>query len=607
MANETVRVFYVVDGIRHRLDPAPLISISPEIYYANDQIIGYTYMITLSGYAAGLTESKDLNFHGADSVSRAIHRVQNAFRENGGTLEVWTVESNSITIRAKGVLIKKIDFETSDNYLTNYAPYTVELEVNELDLGGCQGGIEGVACNQSEFDKLASNIHPYSDSLVDIKKFKIKSFNDSWSFDYEDVHNDPDSAYYSTVLNLSYDISATGKTYYNTSNSQIMPSWQQAKFFVQDRLYKQIFAGLSFIGQDEGENCNPENKISGMHELGSGSPDNNIFYKISALANSASGYYKIYNEMISCQASESKGSFSATYTCKLKRFNPSLEDPEYANSVIHTVSKSVNVTNDTKYNHTVSVEGTIQGLIPGSIVDGRMGQVPLSDESYKLKLPDSGQFFTSVFSPSTETMYHHALDFYNQNIGTESDLYDSMKNKLSITYLSLGLHPAVYPDDGFPTAANLTLNHDYAKGTVTYSVEYTSELAMGLSRGYTNISIVRNDPVSVVREFIIPGRANGPVIQDLKMYTSKTISISINGAHYNNKQCINDLSTDIGLCNFLNNGPYHNIESLSNIIHGNNQDWIRTKKDFNMNPIDGSFSINLEFTCAGHMNSEPSL
>jgi len=41
-----VQAFYCkqsdTPGETHRLAPAPIISISPEIYYANDSIVGYT-------------------------------------------------------------------------------------------------------------------------------------------------------------------------------------------------------------------------------------------------------------------------------------------------------------------------------------------------------------------------------------------------------------------------------------------------------------------------------------------------------------------------------------------------------------------------------------
>ncbi|NCA30619.1 MAG: hypothetical protein EBS93_07875, partial [Chitinophagia bacterium] len=54
----------------HRIAPAPAISIVPEIYYVNDNVTGYTYNITLNGYANALR--KDLD---SDSVAYGLSGV----------------------------------------------------------------------------------------------------------------------------------------------------------------------------------------------------------------------------------------------------------------------------------------------------------------------------------------------------------------------------------------------------------------------------------------------------------------------------------------------------------------------------------------------------
>ena len=59
----TTEVYYCKQsespGSDHRLAPAPTIVISPEIYYANDNVVGYTYNVTLNGYANALRKEVD--------------------------------------------------------------------------------------------------------------------------------------------------------------------------------------------------------------------------------------------------------------------------------------------------------------------------------------------------------------------------------------------------------------------------------------------------------------------------------------------------------------------------------------------------------------------
>lgn len=599
--------YYNTLGESKELKPAPLINVSPEFYYANDNIIGYTYNVTLNGYAAGI-ESNSIAYSGSqgfDLVVNSIDTIKQIFNHNGGSIEVWSkdnLNNSSKLLTAKGALIKSIEFNTSDNYWTNYAPYTIELEFNDINFIGCSGNLETI-CNSGIFNDYSA-----TKNLVDTNKFKIKEFNDNWSFTIQDIHQDYDNSFFNNIIELEYTISAVGKNYYGSINGgTILPAWEQAKNFVQDRLHRQLMNSLNnILVATSHESCNPTDKLNEIFSHDSVGILDDISFTNSSSSIKSTGGYKIYNEMISCQTSESKGSFSATYTSKLKRYNPNIS-PEN-NSVLHKYSKNITVNNDQKYSHSISIEGRIEGLLEGSLVD--RSNYDLKDRFFEL--PANGKFFTAKFLPNTETKYNRALKFFNDQIGSEDDLNDYMKSKLGVTYLELGLKEMPESDTNngvistnsapYPVCSNFSMGHDYSTGVVSYTAQYDSDLCVGLKRGYTNVSIVRNDPVAMVQEFIIPGRAAGPIIQNLNMLTQKTIAISINGADPRNKTCIDDLSTDVAICNLLSNGPYTNIENIVSIINNDNADWIRTKKDYTLNPIDGSFSINLEFTCVGHLN-----
>ena len=118
----------------HRLVPAPTISINPEIYYANDSIIGYTYTVDLNGFCAAKESSNDLLEGSLDQVDF----VRSVFNVNGGDLYVKDQDDNDLIV-CKGSTIRGINFNESPNFGLNYIPYSINLEFNEVNFPGCSG------------------------------------------------------------------------------------------------------------------------------------------------------------------------------------------------------------------------------------------------------------------------------------------------------------------------------------------------------------------------------------------------------------------------------------------------------------------------------------
>jgi len=154
----------------HRLSPAPVLNISPEIYYANDTIIGYTYNVTLEGYAASKESTNDL----LEGTFDQVEFVRNVFNVNGGNLYVKSDNGTDLIV-AKGATIKSISFSESTNYGINYIPYSVTLEFNEIDFPGCKNN-DDIPCDSSFFHLNQTSSNITSDNLVDFKKYKIKDF-----------------------------------------------------------------------------------------------------------------------------------------------------------------------------------------------------------------------------------------------------------------------------------------------------------------------------------------------------------------------------------------------------------------------------------------------
>jgi len=571
-------------GVEHRLVPAPSVTISPEVYYANDSVIGYTYNITLNGYANALRKELDAESvdYGADKTIQHIGDIRSIFNTNGGNLYIKQNDNNIIV--AKGATIKNISFNTSSNRWVNYAPFSVELEFNEVDFIGCSNN-PTIACNSSFF-----NASSLSTNLVDINTYKIKQFSDSWSFtidneiyqNYSDIQNN--------VFKVTYNLSATGKNYY--VNDTLVPAWQQAKNFVQDRLYKQVNAlinGVLQIGSNNQDGCAGTKTIQTLYDVDNSAPrSNGLFTGGNTLKDGSSANYDVYNETISCSTSEAEGTFSITYNAILKKNHPSLNPQE--NAAIHTFTKNVsNSFEGGKTTTSISVQGSIKGLVRG-------GFIYYSNE---YKLPQNGNFVSLI--DSAETKYGNALAYYRAVVGTDTDLRPQFKGSLNITKKELLVSDSECPgeddpDEDVPTSS-FSLDHNYNEGTIGYSSSYDSQTAKNKKRGYTNISIVRTDPVEIIQEFVVPGRKDGPIIQKLGMKTSRTVSINIDGASEENKECITFCEGG-GFKVCEDTLPKFNIKDFDKLV-AENDGWIKTREDYTSNKLDGSFSISLEYTCKG--------
>lgn len=540
----------------HRLAPAPQINITPEFYYANDSIIGYTYTITLNGYANSLR--KDLNNEATDSLFSEtidhIGKIREIFNTNGGNLTVKYQNGNNVLV-AKGATIKSVSFNESDNKWVNYAPYTIELEFNEVDFIGCDGA-SPINCSQTIFHTpVQDSNNIVSDALVDMKEYKIKEFKDKWTFTIENDIYQYFGSENNSAMKVSYTLSATGKNYYQGDNTTI-PAWQQAKRFVQDRLYRQVLGLINSpvtITNNNISACSATLTPSQIHDNAMGSDLNSL------------DSFNVFNETISCDTSESDGSFSVTYNAILK----------YGSQpAMHTFTHNLQTTNDDKYETTATIQGTVKGLITGGFI---------RNINAGYSLPQNGQFI--IASNAGETRYQNALSYLHSNVGDELDLLSGFKSLVGIDTTTLGVKNAV-----IPKPINYSLEHNYIEGTIGYTASYSSEYERNRLNGFTNISITHKAATEIFQEFIIPGRASGPLIQKLNMYNPRTVSINIDGSNPQNRGC-----SVYDICNSLPSIP----NSLLPLLNQESDSWIKTKDSRTKNTIDGSYSISLEYTCKG--------
>ena len=564
-----VKVYYgtVSDptGSGYRLYPAPLLNINTNYNYSNDSLIGYDYTVTLNGYITALDLLDTSNSGtGIDILTQRIDYISKILHFNGGVLTA--TDADGEVIKARGGILQSFNVEQSPNLWRDYAPYTAEFRFNEIEYFNCESSGE-IVCSGLIYDSTK-----YNSSLVDMSKYKISSFNDGWTFDlndasinnrYSDIHNES--------INIQYDISANGKLFFK--DDKLLPAWEQAKNFVQDRLHTQVTSLIRNVlnkSNSSNDGCDPSKSIDSVYETLSSN---------EGIINLNETSYKVFNETITCNTSESEGSFSATYNATIKKVNTTnVSSP----NCIHTFTVNKVVNNKPTSNITIAVNGEIEGLLEGGLINTPPGS--------GLELPKNGELLLIKKDTEPTTKYQSALSAYKK-IATSGnfvgDLTDNFKAFLNIDYSSLGI-----ASTGYPKCISHNVNHSYANGIISYSTNFDSNVSCFDKTPIRSISITENDPTPRIAEFIIPGKSGGPIIQRLGSDNPKTIDINITGYSSGLINCFNDPSAIVsGICQGQDLIPSTGMPSgvVNNLI--------LITDNYTTNIFDGSFIVQRKYIC----------
>jgi hypothetical protein len=554
--NPNIKLYYLKNGESpsesNRIVPAPQLSIEPEYLYSNDSIIGYTYNINLSGYATSidLTKNSIPDTPGFKDVLTSIQKIKNIFNGNNGVLRALD-NNNQLAFEFIGSTVRNLNFNESNNNWVNYSEYSIDIEFNEIRLGSCEGLVSNVSCSQ-----IPSGIQE-SPELVDMKKHKIKSFNDSWGLNLaENIYN-RDSSVRNEHFEISYSLKAVGKHYF--VGGLLIPAWEQAKKFVEDRLKKQInnLANNILKGANNSA-CSPSSSLSSLFSAGQGVLD-------------LGSDHKIYNETVTINTSESEGSFSIEYNAIIKK---NISSPFASADTIHTYNVTTNINNNSSGKKiAISVSGNIQGLI-----DGGIAKFPSI-----FNLPNNGTVIVSPVSNISNNKYTKALTTLNLiSTSDRKKLNFNFSNFLGISYANLGVDSC---SSAPPDARSFNVSHDYINGSISYSCEYDSDTSS--CSNYQSATITVQDPTPIIAEFIVPGRSNGPIIQRVNANTPKKITLSLSGAN-----------TPVDCCSGANNqlieGSCQGIPNIPGVPSSNLNNAIMTRNFYEIGN-DGSYSLTREY------------
>jgi len=578
----TIKMFYGSE----RITPVPLLNISTELAYSNDTVIGYNYVISLNGQITeiDLSNNDSSGQFGIGSVIDHAHQIRKILIQNGNTLKI--TDHDNIILEAKGGILKSFDISDSSNNWMHFANYTATIEFQYVNF------------NAQDNDNCASPFlseDTYNkQGILDISKYKIKSFNDSWSFkfnenDFYDIakiknENDVFTNIDNTSFTIDYSINAVGRdTYnYNQDNTTMIPGWEQAKNFVQDRLHNQIINLIDKVLDIKDEQpCSASGHLNDLMTIPAE----------SGLLKTIATQYSIFNETINTNFSESEGSFSVSYSAIVKRD----ENNNYSTSnTKHKISKSIEITNNGGVKTTLlKINGSIEGLVPGGLIR----------RQYSLELPSSGSFLINKHSLNKNIKYDNAkilLDkLYDQNdysggigLSGKRDLKVEFKDVLGITYEKLGLDNNSFPDDNRPygpSPISFNLTHDYINGTINYSVEYSSNSVCG--RKYREISIQKTPSTEVYAIFDIPNSNSVSTFQKLNTITAPKISVTITGVDLSD----NGQPRQFSILNEFDTGYISSHSPISLPLPYDK--YILTSRQYTKNPMTGSFTISQSFIC----------
>jgi hypothetical protein len=352
---------------------------------------------------------------------------------------------------------------------------------------------------------------------------------------------------------------------------------------VQYRLYNQVTSLITNILKDSySDSCTSGDGLNDILEPGGGDG------LLKGLTN-----YKIYNEQITCEASETEGSFSATYSAIVKSTlgNNSWSSPDTKHTITKSIATTTNPNGSTNTN--LSINGTIEGLIEGGLI-----------RIYEpIQLPVNGSIL--IFNNSSNNKYLNAKNLldkiysdsdYNGGIGDNGkrDLKLVFKQALGVTPGAINQTPNIYdtiPDPPHPINFNLT--HDYNAGTINYSVEYSQSKNCG--RKFNTINIQTSNPNKVIAVFNIPNSNSCPVIQELGTYTAKTVNLSVQGIDTTEIGQPTNLDVTNEILNVLSLGCY-DLGYLPITLPPAGT-YIVTQKQYTKNPLDGSFTVEVSYIC----------
>lgn len=574
----------------NKFGPTPFINLSKSINRdsANVHILSETINITLEGKITAYKKGISEQYHksGIDRLLEDEKQLRDTFSRDG-VLTVTCAPSNTTQLPTAGASAGKFGFWWDD--LVRSANGTIgkgmvckvtSYQISKTDDNWVQSidyTIE-LQCNHSK-----------SATLAHASTYPISGFTDEWT-----IEPIEDTSYYNLSLINNSPIS---------SNPPDWPAGQRIlDNLIQYRISHRVGAqGLSaptglyqagvapgssppYFGESSWVNAKkfveeqikmPHNSINHIflayNNTGFGQHSYTTENKTTGSKNQNEEIY-LYNHVRAVNVSESNGTYDITDTwLALSKPTHYLED------------YSVEVTQDTNFNVTARINGTITGLEikkDGYIEGSPMSQstqhntyngtdtINLDKGKIDLQNMNEMSIYSTKYGNALEAwrVYVEPLLYARANVlamymvqgatliigggaathqNTQAPQYGrNTWDGKSPQFTDLGKFEVRYPQTNFGTCdyvdkreniildtrfVSKTIGSDPSRGTITYSCEFNNRRGANQIKGATILSLNVQDskPADVIAEMFVMGRKRGPILQDTGSKTGKTRQLSV--------------------------------------------------------------------------------
>jgi len=499
-----------------KIIPAPLVTVAKTYQDTGDgKKLGAVYEIVLAGTLLPFMGSPSGNFplgdpsnafwelggyppnesfagnnEGFKQIQRKQEALRYLFRENGKFLE-WQWEGQP-GVRSNP-RVKSINF--SEGQWVDKCDYTIELETDRILLPGVSG---------SE-DIFESQL--------------VVEASEEWQFEEQPGQN-------GNIYGVTHTISARGIIGFDSIGAEIGPAWQNAKVWCDSRITTQIdsdvaIAGLGISDPHEGNytkstNIAEKDGSYAVTETWTTSPSTFYFEKSFNLTKrKEDDILEItYNGTVRGNVAGHSGNDESVIQAKNNVPNNSVARNDTISAIgqwlgSHTIPVAPNQKNITVNNN----EGTVSFSFSWSTGD---------DEEY-IQTNEAQLNFNSTDGLYTMTL---TVTIEGQGETKEERLINAKANIPSNTVAYI--LACVLLDDQIPSEIIITDDHiskstaiNSTRGTARISWTWNSSEANNL-----NIQVETIFPQDISAKLVIPGRANGPIIQNMNTQTAKQVVVN---------------------------------------------------------------------------------
>ena len=485
------------------LVPAPFVSVSKEYIKTSDgKKVGATYSVSLEGTIISHLGSpfKDGSFSKTtsdpDGEAVTTDEIQSSLQNKAaGIRRLFSTEGKKLHITSWSedgsdwhCFPRVTGIDIQENSYSKPMPYVVTFEVDEIFQGDL-GEEDWDNSTLNETDEVGETFQ------IKNKKCYLSDVQEDWSIDNANQAKNMgkitgevgtggvvgNTGHDETpTYNVSHTISAVGKRAYD-KDGLVREPWENAKTWV-----------LTRVGPDPKATTNPVDFRKPSEILGEQSDDDVDW---GGLGLSISDY-RIYNHIRSQNVDITSGSFSITETWLMAiddgRQYDALEDV--------SMDMSYDFTTDV---HTLTINGNITGLETRGASPGH----GYSAHTYKTEAYLRGKYHNAV-----QATKGYTNSYCRGALNERYNLKDKDNKDAKI-----GTDPI-----------SESFSHNEAAGTITFSKVFNTR-KQNLNKSITE-SIVVNDTNSTwqVAQIQVPGRALGPVLQDMgtRNVASRTVNLN---------------------------------------------------------------------------------